>query len=107
MEYKEYGHWSEDGKEYIITERKTPRHWYNYLFNDHYVGFVSQVGFGDGYVEIENIREAGGYAVGVASNESERAGIDEWKRERLIRAGANIIIPDYRDINALEKELFG
>ena len=25
MEYKEYGHWSEDGKEYIITERKTPR----------------------------------------------------------------------------------
>jgi len=65
------------------------------------------LGFGDGYVEIENIREAGGYAVGVASNESERAGIDEWKRERLIRAGANIIIPDYRDINALEKELFG
>lgn len=65
------------------------------------------IGFGDGYVEIENIREAGGYAVGVASNESERCGIDEWKRERLIRAGANVIIPDYSDIKALEKLLFG
>ena len=64
------------------------------------------IGFGDGYVEIENIREAGGYAVGVASNEAQRCGIDEWKRERLIRAGANIIIPDYRDIRELEEHLF-
>ena len=51
MEYKEYGHWSKDGKEYVITERKTPRHWYNYMFNDSYVGFVSQVGFGDGFCQ--------------------------------------------------------
>ena len=57
-------------------------------------------------MEIENIREAGGYAVGVASNEAQRCGIDEWKRERLIRAGANVIIPDYRDIRALEDHLF-
>ena len=64
------------------------------------------LGFGDGYVEIENIREVGGFAVGVPSNESERCGIDEWKRERLIRAGANIIIPDYRNIAELEEELF-
>jgi len=64
------------------------------------------LGFGDGYVEIENVREAGGCAVGVASNEAERRGIDEWKRERLIRAGANYIIPDYRDIEALERTLF-
>ena len=65
------------------------------------------VGFGDGYVEIENIREAGGYAVGVASNEAARCGIDEWKRERLIRAGANIIIPDFRNTSKLEEHLFG
>ena len=64
------------------------------------------LGFGDGYVEIENVREAGGCAVGVASNEAERRGIDEWKRERLIRAGANYIIPDYRDIKSLEETLF-
>ena len=64
------------------------------------------LGFGDGYVEMENIREAGGFAVGVASNEATRQGIDEWKRERLIRAGANLIIPDYRDIETLEGFLF-
>ena len=64
------------------------------------------VGFGDGYVEIENVREVGGFAVGVPSNESERCGIDEWKKERLIRAGANIIIPDYRNIDELEAVLF-
>ena len=59
-----------------------------------------------GDVEIENVREAGGFAVGVASNEHDRCGIDEWKRERLIRAGANLIIPDYRDLNTLEAQLF-
>ena len=65
------------------------------------------VGFGDGYVEIENVREAGGFAVGVASNEAARCGIDDWKRERLIRAGADLIIPDYREIAPLEEALFG
>ncbi|NCB62102.1 MAG: HAD family hydrolase [Clostridia bacterium] len=64
------------------------------------------LGFGDGYVEIENVKAVGGYACGVASNESERQGIDEWKRERLIRAGADLIIPDYRDLKALEDHLF-
>ncbi len=64
------------------------------------------IGFGDGYVEIENVVEAGGFAIGVATNERERRGIDEWKRERLIRAGANLIIPDYRALDALEAQLF-
>lgn len=64
------------------------------------------LGFGDGYVEIENVAEAGGFAVGVASDETRREGIDEWKRERLIGAGANLIIGDYRDIPALEDALF-
>lgn len=65
------------------------------------------LGFGDGYVEIENVREAGGFAVGVASNEATRKGIDQWKRDRLIQAGANIIIADYRDLAGLESFLFG
>jgi len=50
---------------------------------------------------------AKGYAVGVASNEGERRGIDLWKRERLLRAGAHMIIPDYRDIAGIEESLFG
>ncbi len=77
------------------------------IIRENHLEGAELLGFGDGYVEIENVREVGGCAVGVASNEAERRGIDEWKRERLIRAGANYIIPDYRDIKALERTLFG
>lgn len=51
MQDREYGHWSADGKEYVITQRKTPRHWYNYYFNDDYNAFSSQVGFGEGFCQ--------------------------------------------------------
>lgn len=57
--------------------------------------------FGDGFVEIEEVRKAGGVAVGVASEEETREGINQWKRNRLIRAGADIIIGDYRHLDEL------
>lgn len=66
----------------------------------------SLVAFGDGYVEIENCKQAGGMAIGVASDEVKRRGIDEWKRERLIRAGADVIIPDFTDLAGLTGLLF-
>lgn len=53
--------------------------------------------FGDGFVEIEDSKGAGGQAVGVASDETGGGELDEWKRNRLIQAGADLIIPDYRD----------
>lgn len=56
------------------------------------------VGFGDGFVEIEEIKKVGGLAIGVASNEEARQGINDWKRNRLIRAGADVIIGDYRQL---------
>lgn len=59
------------------------------------------VGFGDGYVEIEEVKRAGGIAIGVASDEKHRTGINDWKRNRLIQAGADVIVPDYRDLDAL------
>jgi phosphoglycolate phosphatase-like HAD superfamily hydrolase len=59
------------------------------------------IGFGDGYVEIEEIKKVGGIAIGVASDEKNRTAINEWKRNRLIQAGADIIIPDYRDLDPL------
>lgn len=62
--------------------------------------------FGDGYVEIENTVEAGGIAVGVASDEVNRQGVDEWKRQRLIRAGAHLIIPDFCSWKELIAYLF-
>lgn len=61
---------------------------------------------GDGYVEIENCKGAGGIAVGVASYEPERGGLDAWKRNRLISAGADVIITDFREADALLEYLF-
>jgi phosphoglycolate phosphatase len=59
------------------------------------------VGFGDGFVEIEEVKKVGGLAIGVASNEESREGINDWKRNRLIKAGADIIVGDYRQLNQL------
>ncbi len=53
------------------------------------------------------MKRVGGIAVGVASDEAERTGINEWKRNRLIRAGADIIVPDYRERDELLKYLAG
>ena len=55
------------------------------------------VSFGDGYVEIELVANLGGLAIGAATNEQTREGVDQWKRGRLISAGANAIIPDFRN----------
>ncbi|MDE0087068.1 MAG: HAD family hydrolase [Candidatus Poribacteria bacterium] len=52
---------------------------------------------GDGYVEIENAKAVGAIAVGVASVEDNVYNMNADKRERLIRAGADIIIPDFRE----------
>ena len=54
------------------------------------------VAFGDGYVEIEETRRVGGVAIGVASEEETRQGVNAWKRNRLLRAGADVILGDYR-----------
>lgn len=64
------------------------------------------LGFGDGYVEIENVKGAGGFACGVATDEVLRYGIDEWKRNRLINTGADIIIPDFTGTPELINYLF-
>jgi phosphoglycolate phosphatase-like HAD superfamily hydrolase len=54
------------------------------------------LGFGDGFVETEEVKRAGGAAVAVASDEVNRRGVNAWKRDRLVRAGADLVIPDYR-----------
>jgi phosphoglycolate phosphatase-like HAD superfamily hydrolase len=55
------------------------------------------IGFGDGYVEIEEVKQAGGVAVGVATDEPECRVPDEWKRQRLIGVGADYVVPNYLD----------
>jgi phosphoglycolate phosphatase len=67
------------------------------ILYEHQLSGPEFVTFGDGYVEIEDTKAVGGIAVGVASDEVNRQGINEWKRKRLIEAGADLIIPDFRE----------
>ena len=64
------------------------------------------LGFGDGYVEIENIKEVGGVAVGVATAEPECREVDKWKRQRLAGVGADFIIPNFLCRDELLAALF-
>jgi phosphoglycolate phosphatase-like HAD superfamily hydrolase len=64
------------------------------------------LGFGDGYVEIENIKEVGGVAVGVATAEPECRTVDPWKRQRLAGVGADFIIPNFLCRDELLHALF-
>ena len=64
------------------------------------------VGFGDGYVEIKNVKDAGGVAVGVATDEPECVVVDQWKRERLVKVGADFIIPNFLCWKDLSGALF-
>jgi len=65
--------------------------------------------FGDGPVEIEFTKAVGGLAIGVASDEEESGSrrCDPMKRQQLVAAGADAIIPDYVDIEDLLTEIFG
>lgn len=71
------------------------------IIRENHLNGPELVAFGDGYVEIEDTKLTGGIAVGIASNEAERQGIDEWKRERLIASGADLIAPDFRQYRTL------
>ena len=52
------------------------------------------------------MKRAGGVAVAVASDEVNRRGVHAWKRERLVRAGADVVIPEYRRHERLLAYLF-
>lgn len=67
------------------------------------------ISFGDGYVEIQNTVEVGGFAVAMATDEAHNGSgnIDPWKRERLLGVGANVVLPDYRDAIPLVDFLLG
>src|ERR1035438_10187064 len=62
--------------------------------------------FGDGYVEIEEVKQVGGVTVGVATDEPECMAPDQWKRSRLIGAGADYIIANYLPTGELTDTLF-
>ncbi len=63
------------------------------------------VAFGDGYVEIEETRRAGGIAVGIASREDGGDGCDPWKASRLQEVGAQVLVSDWRESKQLLQSL--
>ena len=48
---RKYGYFSSDGKQYNIITPDIPRNWYNYLWNDNYMSFTSQVGAGESFLQ--------------------------------------------------------
>jgi beta-phosphoglucomutase-like phosphatase (HAD superfamily) len=54
---------------------------------------------GDGPVELREGRKRGAFCLGIASNELARYGLDLTKRSRLIRAGADIVVPDFSQMD--------
>ena len=57
---------------------------------------------GDGPAEMQAARAVGALALGVASDEIHKSGrINPLNREHLIRAGADVIVPDYRHLDVL------
>ena len=62
--------------------------------------------FGDGYVEIEETKLAGGVTVGVATKEPECVEVDDWKRRRLIGVGADFVVPNFLAHDELLEILF-
>lgn len=62
--------------------------------------------FGDGFVEIELVKNVGGYAIAVATDEQHQCGVNEYKRVRLLAAGADAVIPDFEDTNSLINHIF-
>ena len=69
-------------------------------------GGGSVVTFGDGPVEMRETRKSGGFCVGIASDEVRRFGFNEGKRNRLVLAGAHILIPDFGAADELSAYLF-
>lgn len=61
--------------------------------------------FGDGPVELRETHKRGGIAIGIASDEIRRYGFNPAKRARLIRAGADLVIPDFSQLPWLLKLL--
>ena len=62
--------------------------------------------FGDGYVEVEVVKNVGGIAVGVCSEEPACLQVDQWKRKRLAGVGADFIVPNFTAHQPLLQAIF-
>jgi phosphoheptose isomerase/phosphoglycolate phosphatase-like HAD superfamily hydrolase len=77
------------------------------IISDYKLTGSELVAFGDAYVEIELVAGIGGYTVGAATDEVRLKGINMVKRERMLEAGADLIIPDFSEAETLVEFLKG
>lgn len=66
------------------------------ILEEHKLSGNNLLVIGDGPVEMREAKNCGAWALGVASEELLREGWNERKRQRLIKAGADLLIPDYK-----------
>jgi phosphoglycolate phosphatase-like HAD superfamily hydrolase len=83
--YGSIGEVAKDAKK-VVIER---------IMNEVNGAFDQLITFGDGPVEIRETKRHGAVAIGVASDELRRFGMNLEKRRRLIRAGADALVPDF------------
>jgi phosphoglycolate phosphatase-like HAD superfamily hydrolase len=76
------------------------------ILKTHCLQGAELVVFGDGPDEIENGKAVGGIAVGLATDEANPGRLDEVKRARLMRVGADMIIPDFHECQRLIRYLY-
>jgi cellobiose phosphorylase len=51
MIINKYGYFSKDKREFVITDPRTPRPWFNYIWNDQYAALISHTGGGFSFLE--------------------------------------------------------
>ncbi len=90
------------GGETTNTKRKVIQS----LIGDNKLQGSNLICFGDGPVELREAKRFGGMAVGVASDEIRRYGLNVSKRSRLVKAGADMIVPDYSQSDKILELLY-
>ena len=67
------------------------------IMEDNKIPGSELISFGDGYVEVQLVKDIGGYAVAVATDEERKKGVNAWKRTRLLSAQADAVVPDFAE----------
>lgn len=67
---------------------------------------IEMLAFGDGPVELTEVRAVGGLAIAVAADETSPHRLDEWKRDTLLAAGAHAVIANFTALPELLAAFF-
>jgi len=94
-----------EGDVSLDPKRKVIQNLISDIENKNEIKINECVVFGDGPVEMREAKKHGLIAIGILSDETRRWGKNLSKRERLILAGADILIDDFSSFSKLSKLL--